>query len=156
MDDFKVLEKLSKRLIEYMKNDLGMMEIQEDISVQSVEEIQYNDISTVISLSGNIIGTISISVSNDLAKEMVKNFIYGDIDTKTLESLVSENVAETLNITLGNIIKDLSVIQNGGKIEISTPYTMHNRVSITKKKNGKMYLSNIQYKDENIILSYLI
>ncbi len=156
MDDIEILEKLSQRVIEYMNNDLGMIDINEKFSIQSVEQIQYNDVATLISLSGNIIGTIGMSVSNNLAKEMVENFIFGDIDTQTLESLASENVAETLNITLGNIIQDLSTIQDGGKVEISTPYTMHDKVSIIKNKNGKMYLSTIRYKNENIMLSYFL
>ena len=156
MDDFEILEKLSKRVITYIQYDLGMVNISEEFTIQSVDMIQCNNIFALISLSGSVGGTVGMSVSNTLAKKMIENSIYGDIDTQTLESLASENVAETLNIVLGNIIQDLTVVKNGGNIEISTPYTIHNEVSITKKKNGKMYVSNIKYENENIILSYFI
>ena len=156
MDDIEILEKLSKRVIDYMQNDLGMLNITEEFSIESVDMIQCNNITTLIALNGKIIGTVGMSISTELAKKLIENSIYGEIDTQTIESLASENVAETLNIVLGNIIKDLTIVKNGGKVDISTPFTIHNEVSITRKKNGKMYVSNIKYENENIILSYFI
>ena len=152
----KTLELLSKRIIEYIKQDLQLDQIDSDFTIQDVCHIQYNDISTFISLNGNLSGTIGLSISNNLAKILVKHFIYGEVDEDTLSELASENVAETLNITLGNIIKDLDQVKLGGTVDISTPYTLHNSVNITKKKNGTMYLSKIKYLDEIIIVSYFI
>ena len=152
----KTLELLSERIIEYIKHDLQLDKVNSSFTIQDVSHIQYNDISTFISLNGNLSGTIGLSISNNLAKILVKHFIYGEIDEDTLSELASENIAETLNITLGNIIKDLDQVKLGGTVDISTPYTLHNSVNITKKKNGTMYLSKIKYLDETIIVSYFI
>jgi CheY-specific phosphatase CheX len=156
MNHKTTLEMLSKRIIEYIKDDLELRDVAENFTLDEVSAIQYNDISTFISLSGDLTGTIGLSISNSLAKILVTNFIYGEIDENILTDLASENVSETLNITLGNIIKDLEVVKQGGKVDISTPYTLHNSVHITKKKNGTMYVSQIRYLDEIIIVSYFI
>ena len=57
---------------------------------------------------------------------------------------------------LGNILKELTVIKEGGSVNISTPYTMHNAVNITKKKSGIMYLCKLHSNDEIIYLSYFV
>ncbi len=150
------LELLSKRIIEYIKEHLNMEKIDSNFTIEEVSKIEYDNISTFISLSGDLSGTIGLSISNNFANLLVNSFIFGEVDEATLRELATENVAETLNITLGNIIKDLEEVKAGGKVDISTPYTLHNSVSITKKENGTMYLSQIKYLDEIIIVSYFI
>jgi len=154
-NDCEILTKLAQRTISYFHEDLAI-EIDNDFSISDVDKIEYFDISTLISLNGDMAGTVGMSVTNKLSHTMVENFIYGDISQAEIEEMASENVAETLNITLGNILKELSVIKTGGNINISTPYTMHNSVSVTKKKNGKMFLCKIKSNDEIILLSYFV
>ena len=155
MIENEILEKLSNRTITYIRDDLEMVNIDNSFSIEEVEKIDYYDITTLISLSGSIGGTVGMSVSNKLAIEMVKNFIFGDMEDDELKEMSIENISETLNITLGNILPELTTIKNGNKVEISTPYTMHNSVTITKKKNGIMLLSSIQYdNDDKVLLSY--
>ena len=151
----EILAKLADRTISYFKENLGL-DVDEDFTIEDIEKINYLDISTLISLSNDMAGTIGMSVSNNLAYKMVKNFIFGELSTDELEALSSENVAETLNVTLGNILHELDVIKNGGTIDISTPYTMHNSVCITKKKNGVMFLCHLKLDDELILLSYFV
>ena len=147
-----ILEKLSKRMITYIKDDLHMPNINQQFIIEEVDLINYNDITSLISLSGEKAGTIALSVSNDFSKEMAKNFIFGEVNESTIEELASENVAETLNIILGNILNEIEV----KNINISSPHTLHNKVTITKKTNGRIFFSKLQYKDEEIILSYFI
>jgi CheY-specific phosphatase CheX len=151
----EILTKLAKRTISYFKEDL-QLSIDDKFEITEVNNISYLDISTLISLSHGMSGTIGMSVSNELAYKMVEGFIFGEMDKDELEELSSENVAETLNITLGNILKELDVVKNGANIEISTPYTMHNAVNITKKKNGSMTLCTMRSNNHTIILSYFI
>ena len=152
----EILKKLALRTISYFSNDLGMKDINDTFKIESVDSIDFLDISTIISLSNDISGTIGMSVSNALARKMVENFIYGDVTEEEINELASENVSETLNVTLGNIIHEIEIVKNGGKVEISTPYTMHNKVSISKKQDGTMYLCILKYNNEDIILSYFI
>ncbi len=152
----QILELLINRTVQYIKEDLLVDISHTPISIKEVNQIEYNDISTFISLSGDLSGTIGLSVSNHLAKIFIQNSVFGDIDEMASEELASENVAEMLNITLGNIIKDLDIVKQGGKVDISTPYTLHNSVTISKKKNGKMYLNQTKCLDEMIITSYFI
>jgi len=150
----EILVKLSNRTVKYFLDDLDLKDIKADYNLESVSSIAYQDITTFIALNGAMSGTLGMSVSNNLALKMVESFIFGDSTQEELQEMSSENVSETLNITLGNILTDLSVVQNGGRVEISTPYTMHNSVTITKKKDGIMFLSTIMYNDEKILLSY--
>lgn len=152
----EILQKLTKRTIKYINEDLALGEVSQEFEIDEVDKLDLLDISTMIALSGSIKGTVGLSVSNELAFKMVEGFIYGEMAQSELEELASENVAETLNIVLGNILSELDSVNKGEIIDISTPYTLHNSVSITKKKNGKMYLSILQYKDEKILLSYFI
>ncbi len=149
----EILIKLANRTISYFKEEL-QLNIDDKFEILEVDKIEYLDISTLISLSNGMTGTIGMSVSNELAYSMVEGFIFGEIDKDELEELSSENVAETLNITLGNILKELDVVKKGASIDISTPYIMHNSVSITKKKNGHMLLCKLKSNDKIIILSY--
>jgi CheY-specific phosphatase CheX len=147
-----ILEKLSNRMIKYIKDDLEMSNITNEVTIKEVDLIHYNDITSLISLSGGKAGTIGLSVSNKFAKEMVEKFIFGEVAKSTLDQLASENVSETLNIVLGNILDETKVKD----INISTPHTLHNKVTITKKENGKIFFSKLKYEDEEIILSYFI
>lgn len=151
----EILEKLAKRTISYFQDDIAM-QIDTNYEIVEVDKIDYFDITTLISLSLDMSGTVGMSVTNELAYEMVKNFIFGEVSQEEIEEMSAENISETLNITLGNIISELSVIQKGGKVNISTPYTMHNSVTITKKKNGKMYLCKIKSGDDTVLLSYFV
>jgi len=129
----ELLTKLSERTISYFKEELNII-IENNYLIEEVNIIDYFDITTLIALNKDMTGTIGMSVSNKLAYNMVENFIYGEMSKEELEELSSENVAETLNVTLGNILHELTIIQNGGDIEISPPHTRQdNSFTITKK-----------------------
>ncbi len=151
----EILVKLVDRTIAYFKNDLELP-IESNYEILEVDKIDYFDITALISLSHDMSGTVGFSVSNKLAYTMVESFNFGDISDEEIIELASENVAETLNITLGNILQKLTIIKEGGSVNISTPYTLHNSVNITKKRNGIMYLCRLKLNDEVILLSYFI
>lgn len=153
MKNRELLEKLAQRTIDYCNNELSV-NIENDFKIIKIDKIDYFDISALISLSNDMLGTVGMSVTNELANKMVEGFIFGDISKEEISELASENIAETLNITMGNILKELTVIKEGGTVNISTPYTMHNSVTITKKENGLMYLCKLKSKNETILLSY--
>ena len=153
-EDKEILEQLAIRTISYFKDDLLLDKISSDITIEDVKKIDYCDITTFIALSGQLSGTLGMSVPNDVAFDMVKNFMFGEMSEEELQELSSENIAETLNITVGNILPELEVVKAGGIVNISTPYTMHNCVTITKKKDGIMLLVKLKYEDKDILLSY--
>jgi len=150
----EILTKLSNRIIGYLKDDLSMQDIENSFTIEDVSKIDYKDITTFIALNGAMKGTVGMSVPSSLALQMVEGFIFGDYDKSELKDMSIENVAETLNITLGNILTDLSVVQNGSSVDISTPYTMHNSTTITKKSDGIMFVATLTYNDQQILLSY--
>ena len=155
MKNDDILIKLVDRTIEYFKDNLKLP-LESEYEILDVDNISYLDITTLISLSHDMSGTIGLSVSNELAFKMIENFDFGDIPKSEIIELASENVAETLNITLGNILKELNIVKEGGSVNISTPYTMHNKVNITKKRTGIMYLCKLKSNREVVMLSYFI
>ena len=155
MVECEILNKLATRTISYIKEDLGL-EIEDSFTIYSVDRLDYLDISTLISLKGAMKGTVGMSVSDKYAFSLVENFIFGEMEQEELEALTVECVSEILNVTIGNILSELDVVKSGGKINISTPYTMTNKISISKKENGSMYICHLKSNDETILLSYFI
>jgi len=155
MKNDEILVKLANRTIKYFRNNLELP-VESSYEIVSVDKLDYLDITTLITLSDDMSGTVGFSVSNDLALYMVENIIYGNVSSEEMNELASENVAETLNIILGNILKELTVIKKGGSINISTPYTMHNSVSLIKKRDGLMYLCKLKSNNEVMLLSYFV
>ena len=155
MKNKEILIKLAKRTQSYFNEELGL-KVDDSFTIINVDKINYFEITTLISLSNNMSGTVGMSVSSTIAKKMVRNFIYGNISEEDILELASENVAETLNITLGNILKELDVFKKGGSIDISTPYTIHNAGNIMKKKSEIMYLCTLYLDREPIYLSYFV
>ena len=153
----EILEKLSNRTIDYFEQDLGLGDgLDREYKIVSVENIDYHDRTVFISLTGDIKGTVGMSVTNQLSFDIAKAFVFGEMDDEELLELSSESVSEVLNVTLGNILNDINIIKNGGKVEISTPLPMAGSMNIKRKKNGQMFIVNLKHKDSVIILSYFI
>lgn len=150
-----ILAKLVKRTVAYFNDDLSL-KMDEDFSIEEVDHIDYLDTTSLITLSKDMMGTIGMSGSKKTTHTLAKAFLFGESTQEEIEELSEETIAEILNVTMGNIINELEIVKNGGKVEISTPYTMHNSVSITKKKNGKMYLCSLKFDEQTILLSYFI
>jgi CheY-specific phosphatase CheX len=148
----EILEKLTQRTIQYLKTNLKMNEIDSSYSIEEVSSFQFKNLTTLIDISGKINSTVGMSVSRDVAYQVVKGSIYGEVEKSVLLELAEENLAETLNITLGNIIQDVSVVKEGGDFEISTPYKpVSQYLKITDKNDT--FISEIKYKNQTILLS---
>ena len=149
------LRQLVNRTIDYYKEELSL-EIDRNFEIISVDEFCFEDITTLISLSGDMTGTVGMSVSNNLAFKMVKSFLFEGMPKEELDELKVENVAETLNITLGNILQELHILLDGGKIEISTPKILSKQLCVKNKEYKNKFLCKLKIDKEIIILSYLI
>ncbi|MCK5111518.1 MAG: chemotaxis protein CheX [Arcobacteraceae bacterium] len=154
-NEIDFLTRLSNRTINYFEQELSI-NIDKDFTIEQVEIIDYADITALISLSKDMVGTVAMSVSNDLAFKIIENFIFGEMSKEELDELKDENIAETLNVTLGNILEELPTVTSGGRVEISIPYMMPKKVSVTKKEDGDMFICKLKLNDEIIILSYFI
>ena len=156
MENTEILEKLVKRTTEYLQNDMGIDINDSCTTIKSVDQIEYFDITAHIALSSDIRATVGMSTSNKFACTLVKKFLSIEIAPSEMAELAAENIAETLNITMGNILKDLTVMKEGGNINISIPHTLYNAVVVKRKKNGMMYISKLRSNDEEILLSYFL
>jgi len=156
MKNTEILEKLVKRTTEYLKNDIGIEIDDSCTTIKSVDQIEYLDITAYIALSSDISATVGMSTSNKFACTLVKKFLSIEIAPSEMAELAAENIAETLNISTGNILKDLMIMKEGGNINISIPHTLYNAVVVKKKKNGMMYISKLRSNDEEILLSYFL
>jgi len=148
-----ILNKLVKRTITYLKNDLGFTTLNNNFTIESTNKLRYNEITSFIDLSTSIRSNIAFSVSYRFAKELIKKSIFGLTDDDISDELIIENVSETLNITLGNIIKELNNLQGDKDIEISTPSVKNMIFSI---ENKNIDFVKIPYQDDFILLSFFI
>jgi len=154
--DSNILKKLTIRTIDYLKQDLGMNDINNSFNIEKVDSIKYKELTSFISLSMDIKGTFFISVNNAISKEMVKNFIYGEVSEDVIDELSSENLSETLNVVVGNILSEIEIIKNGGNVDMSTPTLVEDNSILIDKIYDKLYICKIIYKNEEIILGYFI
>ena len=153
----EILEKLSDRTITYFRDDLGLSNgLDTTYEILEVDKIDYHDDTVFISLTNDINGTVGMSTTNKLAFDIAKAFVYGEMEDDELFELAQESVSEVLNVTLGNILIDLQVMKDGGKVNISPPKSLHKAVTVNKKKDGEMYVVNIKYNGTTIILSYFV
>ncbi len=150
-----VLDKLAHRTIRYFEQDLKL-NINKDFKISTVDEIKHDDITTLIALTDDINGTIAMSVSSDLAYKIAKSFIFGTMEKDELEELKYESIAETLNITLGNILHELSDIEKGTTVGMTIPTQMPANTLVSKQEYNSILLCELKLEDEIIILSYFI
>jgi len=154
--DSEILEKLAIRTINYFINDLDIKGVENSFHIEKVDLIEYKDLSSFISFSLDLKGTLFMSVDKSFANEMVKNSIYGDVSQDVLDELSAENLSETLNIVVGNIISEIDIIKNGGKLDISTPILVDDKNRLLKKSYDTAYVCKIIYNKEEMILGYFI
>jgi hypothetical protein len=101
-------------------------------------------------------GSVFMGVSKDYAICLINDFVDDSMSEEEILEISAENIAETLNITLGNILKDLTIIKNGGLVGIKTPQILKDTKAITKKENSKILVSKLKHNNEKITLGYFI
>ena len=151
----EILEQLSIRTISFFDENLSL-KIDDKFKLEKFESIGFLDITTLISLSNAISGTVAMSVSKNLSKKMAKGFLYGETTQDEIDSLCIASVTEILNITIGNIIENLTITKNCGVIDISTPNFFTKNKIITKEKYSTIIVSRLKINNEEILLSYFI
>lgn len=153
-DSKELLEKLTKRTIEYTSQHLGMDEIVKEYKIESKEIFEFLDISAKIELSGYIEGFVVLSVSKELALELADKSTFNEIDESILKELKGESIAEILNIVLGNILRYLDGVKQGKILDMSAPKITKTSYIVKDKK--EILVCMLSYKSEKIILSYFI
>ena len=148
-----ILERLGKRVVEYLGNDL-QLNIQNIGQIESVTEILFSNQTACITLSNHQNATLSISTSYKLSELILRNFINIDIFNDDICEFSQTSLEETLNITLGNIIKDLP--EEFGNISISPPFSLENQQIIHQKDSSLIYTLKITIENEIMLVSYFI
>lgn len=149
----QILDKLSKRVVDYIGNDL-QLNVQNISQITINKEIQFSNQTACISILNPNNATLAMSTSYRLSELLLRSFINVDILNDEINEYAQATLDETLNITLGNILKDLS--PEFGKITISPPFSLDNQQRIFQKDLSEMYLVEITIEGEIMILSYFI
>jgi hypothetical protein len=148
-----VIERLSQRVVEYLGNDL-QLNVQNITSITSAKEIQFSNQTTCISIFHPNSASLAMSTSYRLSELILRSFINVDILNADIHEFSQASLGETLNITLGNIIKDLP--KEYGEITISPPFSLEKQQIIFQKDLSEMYMIQITIEGEIMILSYFI
>jgi len=150
----EILTKLALRVISYLRDEVGLKTVDDNFSIQSANCVQYLFISSAIFLNKDMSGTIGMSLDKDLIAPIVKSMMFCDITEEEIEEYAPDTVAETLNITLANVIQDLEVVKNGGDVGISTPLILDKKAVIQKTKTGELFFVELSVGNSKVILSY--
>lgn len=145
---------LSKRTCDYLIDDMSL-EI-EDTKIEPEDTVSFTleSYTALINLKYDLNGTIGLSVSTDLARFMVGQFMFGEVSDEEVEEMAGDTVAEVLNVVLGNVLKDFPIVKNGGQVDISTPYIMSRTTKISKTKSGLMVVSQFKTNHGNLVLTF--
>ncbi len=151
-NDKDILEKLAKRTASYLE-ELLPLSISGDFKIEKIDTIEYLDNSSFITFSNGISSTVGMSVSNGLASQITKAFIFGEPTKDEIIQLKQECIKEVLNITVGNIISDLELVKSGAIVNISTPFTTEKESTIKRKEKKRLQIK-LQINNTSIILFY--
>ncbi len=144
------LTKLANRTVEYFSENL-QIEVKQYFDIVDVDTVDFDDVTSMIALSNGLDAVVGMSVSEGLSAELLKLVLPFEIENKEEKTeLEISNIAEILNTTLGNILNDFSA--DGKEVSISPPKVLQKKIEILKKKNGKMKICILQYKNEAITL----
>ncbi|MCK5294653.1 MAG: chemotaxis protein CheX [Arcobacteraceae bacterium] len=149
-----LLEKLSLKTISYYEENLNI-KLDTKFIIEEVDLIKVDKKSILIPLTNDMDGIVYMGISNTHAIELISQYLDDSMTEDEIEEIAISNLAETLNITLGNILKDLNIMKNGGIVGIEVPIINDNK-NITKDENSKIIVSKLKYKDEEIQLGYFI
>ena len=150
----ELLEKLVLRTLEYLIKDISLDAVNDKFEIEDFKTIELLEVSSQISLSGYLSGTVVISTSEAFAVELAKKSIFGDLELNGLKELAGENLAEILNIVLGNILQHLDGVKEGKVIEISAPKVYKGCYRLIKNEELKVCI--LSCKNEKLILGYFI
>ena len=114
------------------------MDIDTNYDITTSTFIECQELNSYIILSKDMNSTIFIGASKKLALKLIEQFISADYDKETLSLLKIENLSELLNIVVGNILQDLDIIKNGGKVDISTPVILNKDKCLEKFQNKQV------------------
>jgi CheY-specific phosphatase CheX len=137
-----------------MRDDLSLNIVNTSAEPESIDSFKLESYTALINLKSDMCGTIGLSVSTNLAKYMVGQFMFGEVSDEEVEEMAGESVAEILNVVLGNVLKDFPVILDGGKVDISTPYIMHKTSRISKSDGCLMVVNKFDTDHGKLILTF--
>ena len=153
MHSLEILEKLVLRTKNYFHNELGL-DIDENDVIKAVDEIHFLYTSAFVSLSNGCSGTIGISIQRSLIAPITENLMFCSITEDEIDEYAQDCTSEILNITLANTIQTLDIVKNGGEVTITTPYVIKESTTLIKKKDGNMFICELDVDGAKILLSY--
>ena len=153
--DKDLLEKLAQRTISYYSENLSIS-LEEDYTIKTVDCIDIDEQAITIALTNDMAGKVYMGISKAHAIKLIKEYLDDDMSDEEIDELSIGNLAEILNITLGNILKDLNIVQSGGSVGIEPPETVLADTQITKETNSNILITKLKYQNEEITLGYFI
>jgi len=153
MHSLEILEKFVLRTKNYFQNELGL-DVDNNYEIKNVDEIHFLYTSAFVSLSDSCSGTIAISIERTLIAPITENLMFCSITDDEIDEYAQDCTSEILNITLANTIQTLDIVKNGGAVSITTPYIIKESTTLIKKRNGKMFICELNVSGAKILLSY--
>jgi CheY-specific phosphatase CheX len=150
----ELLTKLASRVISYLRDEVGLKNVNNNFSIQSADYIQHLFVSSIIFLHKDMSGTIGMSMNKDLIAPIVESMMFCKITEAEINEYAADTVAETLNITLANVIQELDIVKNGGDVTISAPLILDQEAVIQKAKIGKILFVELSIENNKVILTY--
>ncbi len=144
---------LSQRAVSFLKNDMGILEVSEDICINQENIFKPKDHMAVIGLGGVINGLVIFGFSDSLMQKLIGAFVYGEVSANEKEELMGEIPAEVANTIIGNAIPNFP---NSGKgVTITPPLVMEDSKVALKFKNSKVSSCTINVEADDMLCALL-
>lgn len=134
----QLIEAVSKRTIEYFKDELGIIVTPIAPAPEQNIRMELRSLTSIIGVEAEIRLLIAFSFDKNLAEEVFCISTEGiDIDAEEREMMCEESIAELINIVVGNAAGCLTNL--GTTIPITPPIVISEAKSITRHRGASFH-----------------
>jgi CheY-specific phosphatase CheX len=152
-----LMDKLVNRSIAFLNDELVIETIQIDYMLNSIQKIQLNYLTSLISVEGTVKVFVVFSYDESLFTEIFDRYTYGlSIAEAEREEAMIDSVGDIINIIVGNTLTDVKDINRPDtKITMSPPLVITAAKQIAYQRGSLFYKANLTTHFGNLDI-YLI
>jgi len=142
LDAKQLIEDVTDKTISFLDKETSLKVIDKTFEANDQTHMDLKNISSLISIGGNLNAYIVFSFDRDLIFQIFKNYTKGlDLVPEEQATDIEETAGEMLNIIIGNT---LTLFQKKGEaIHFSTPIIISEAKRIMRSRNAKFFQSDL-------------
>jgi len=149
--EHEILSPLIQRSITFLKDDLEIDVISENIDIILPKKVRLKKNTAMIGTGGSIQVLITMGYDDKLLNKVVEAFLEGEeIEEEELEEIQESVSCEVINTIVGNALKNPL---DGTTLGITPPILISEAKSLFKQKSSQIAAATIQTKFGEMLLT---